>query len=394
MDVDPDGQDSVLRRLPPDEQRWVTNSGARLLLALIGGDRRPVGLLAVGPKQSGLAFTGSDRRLIEAAGASASLALDNLRLRAGSEPLSEPAARECPSCASVSKGDGVTCRCGGILVTASAPYILRGVFQLDRRIGAGGMGVVYHAMDRNLGRSVAVKTLPRVTPEHVVRLRREARAMAAIAHPNLAVVYGLETWQGIPFLIEEYLGGGTLSNRLASGPLPVAEALDLSIALADALVCLHAAAILHCDIKPSNIAFSNLGTPKLLDFGVARLRDAAETTETWGGIPKPVAAGQPSSGLQAFGTPAYMSPEALRHEPPSPLFDLWSLSVVLYESIAGVRPEPAAGPTDLSQHCAGSPEAVSAYLSEALHTNFARRPRSATVMAQGLRQLRSELQLG
>jgi serine/threonine protein kinase len=185
-----------------------------------------------------------------------------------------------------------------------------------------------------------------------------------------------------------------LSNRLASGPLPVAEALDLSIALADALVCLHAAAILHCDIKPSNIAFSNLGTPKLLDFGVARLRDAAETTETWGGIPKPVAAGQPSSGLQAFGTPAYMSPEALRHEPPSPLFDLWSLSVVLYESIAGVRPEPAAGPTDLSQHCAGSPEAVSAYLSEALHTNFARRPRSATVMAQGLRQLRSELQLG
>lgn len=218
--------------------------------------------------------------------------------------------------------------------------------------------------------------------------------MAVIAHPNLAVVYGLETWQGVPFLIEEYLGGGTLANRLTKGPLPATEALDLSIALADALVYLHAASILHCDIKPSNIAFSNLGTPKLLDFGVAKLRDAAATTETFGRLPEGTKALPSSGNLHAFGTPAYMSPEALRREPPSPQFDLWSLSIVLYEAIAGVRPGPVVGPADLRQHRADAPPAVSAYFSEALSPDSSRRPASASALARDLKQLRSELQLG
>lgn len=395
MAIDQHDAGSPFRRLPPDEQQWITRGGVHLLLAMAAADGRAIGLLAVGGKQSGLAFTASERRLIEAIGASASLALDNLRLRASSEPLSEPAARECPNCASVSRADTTTCRCGGILVTASAPYVLRGVFRLDRRIGAGGMGVVYHAVDLNLDRSVAVKTLPRVTPDHVERLRREARAMAAITHPNLAVVHGLETWQGIPFLIEEYLGGGTLSHRLARGPLPIADALDMAVALADALACLHAADILHCDIKPSNIAFSNQGTPKLLDFGVAKLRrGAADTTVTWGRSPEVTAAPPPSTNLQAFGTPAYMSPEALRRDPPSALFDLWSLAVVVFESVAGTRPGLVVGPTDLLRHSPGAPATVAAFLSEALAPNPGQRPASAAAFSTRLRRLRAELQLG
>ena len=202
------------------------------------------------------------------------------------------------------------------------------------------MGVVYYARDLSLGRSVAIKTLPRMSSRNAAQLRREARAMATVTHPNLAIIFGIETWRGIPFLVEEFLAGGTLSARLAGGCLEVGEMLELGTTLAGALEYLHRTGVIHRDIKPSNIGFSRTGVPKLLDFGLARLNESSDgdnlATTT---VTEAADSGTHWSAGGAFvGTPLYMSPEALRREAPNPSFDLWSLSVVLYESITGVRP--------------------------------------------------------
>lgn len=165
--------------------------------------------------------------------------------------------------------------------------------------------------------------------------------MAMVSHPHLAVVHGIETWRDVPFLVEEFLAGGTLATRLAAGPLPLDDVLGLGLALTDALQHLHAARLLHCDIKPSNIGFTSQGVVKLLDFGLARiLREAqppsdVETTEHPG--PGSALVAHSTHGALA-GTPFYMSPETIRGERPTPAVDLWSLAVVLYECLAGERP--------------------------------------------------------
>src|SRR5207253_8576282 len=118
---------------------------------------------------------------------------------------------------------------------------------------------------------VAIKTLPRVSPEHAMRLRREARAMAAVQHRHLALIYGVETWRGTPLLVVEYLDGGTLADRLKAGPLAIDGVRELGISLCGALHSMHRSGVLHRDIKPSNIGFTREGVPKQLDFGLAML---------------------------------------------------------------------------------------------------------------------------
>jgi serine/threonine protein kinase len=154
--------------------------------------------------------------------------------------------------------------------------VLLGKFRFDKRIGAGGMGVVYRAVDLALDRPVAIKTLPQVSPEYAGRLRREARAMAVVSHPSLALIYGAEMWHGTPMLVCEYLGGGTLADRLRISRLPSEEALDLGLVIADVLAHIHGVGIVHCDIKPSNIGYMAGGMPKLLDFGLARLANDSQ----------------------------------------------------------------------------------------------------------------------
>src|SRR4029077_8507527 len=148
------------------------------------------------------------------------------------------------------------------LETALVPYVIPGRFRFERRLGVGGMGVVYRGADLALGRPVAVKTLRRVSPEDAMRLRREARTAAGVSHPHLAAVHGMESWQGMPMLILELMEGGTLAQRIERGPLDQREAVELGIAMASALDYLHGADILHRDIKPSNIGFSRTGVPK------------------------------------------------------------------------------------------------------------------------------------
>ena len=184
---------------------------------------------------------------------------------------SDPPARECIECGLVLHADAIGCVCGAPLQKASVPQQLGSRLRFVRRIGAGAMGAVYEATDLNLRQIRAVKALPDTDPTHISRLRREARAMAAASHPNLATLYGLETWGTAPLLVMQFCEAGTLSDRLRRGALPAAEVTRIGMAIADALGHLHERGVLHRDVKPSNIGFTREGDPKLLDFGLAKL---------------------------------------------------------------------------------------------------------------------------
>jgi serine/threonine-protein kinase len=289
------------------------------------------------------------------------------------------------------------------------PLTLRGKFRLEQRIGRGGMGVVYRATDMHLGRQVAVKTLPWVEPYLTMRLRREARAMAAVSHPNLATIYGVEFFHGIPILVVEYLPGGTLADRLRRGPMPWEEAVVLGIALAEAVDRIHAAGILHRDIKPSNVGFAAGWVPKLLDFGLATAIEAARGLEL-AAMPASVTAERtaPFGGTDAddltgagvvAGTVAYLSPEAVNGQAPDPSFDLWGVSIVLYEAIAGSN--PIKGMThaqaahsllfqqipDIRDAAPSCPPELADFFRDALHLDPRRRPASGSALAQRLRAL-------
>jgi hypothetical protein len=395
---------SPLMRLPDAERAWIESGPYALLMAVRSRDGGLTGFLALTAKRSELPFSPTDRRIIGALAGPLGLALENERLRRSPDTDATPPARECQSCSRLHASGIARCGCGGALAAAAVPHVLRGVFRFDRRIGAGGMGVVYRATDISLKREVAIKTLPRVTAEHAARLKREAQAMASMNHPNLAVIYGIESWRGTPFLVEEYLGGGTLADRLRGGPMAIGDALALGSELAAVVGDLHASGIVHCDIKPSNIGFSYSGVMKLVDFGIASmLRGTLNDMDTTETIDDDDPSDVSTFGGRAAGTPAYMSPEALMGARPSPSVDLWALSVVVFEAIAGQR--PYAGRTRaavlmesrqgdrldllaLRQDC---PEAVARFFDRSLAADTEQRPRTAADLRAQLQTLRASV---
>lgn len=405
MDVDPVG---VAARLPDGDRRWLAQGPYTLLMAFKLRDGSPAGLLALTGKRSELPYSPVERHSLQALAAPLALVIENDRLRRGPEPASESHALECNTCARLHAVGTPACSCGGRLGDAPAPHILRGVFRFEQRIGAGGMGVVYRATDLSLGRDVAIKTLPHVTPDRVLQLKREAQAMASVVHANLAAIHGIESWRGTPFLVQEYLAGGMLSHRLRRGPLAIEATLEIGVALAQVLGQLHAAGIVHCDLKPSNIGFGAGGTVKLVDFGlVYLLRDSARvlatTVTTSSDGPADLALIVTRRGL--IGTPAYMSPEATLASTPAPSFDLWSLSIVLFECIAGTRPFHGETADELFYRvnsgerpslealrpdCGGE---LARFFDRALAVERDRRPRSAAELEEQLLALRSSLRL-
>src|SRR5262245_22324732 len=216
---------------------------------------------------------------------------------------------------------------------ALAPGVRLGPYEILAALGAGGMGEVYKARDTRLGRDVAVKVLAgalTVSPQAIERFQREARAVAALSHPNICTIYDVgETAGGQVFFVMELLQGETLQQRLARGAFDVGAFVDTAIALSDALEAAHGAGIVHRDIKPANIVLTPRG-PKILDFGLAKsgpgTDPSALTTMTQGLLTDPGS---------AVGTIAYMSPEQLRGEALDARTDLFSFGLVLYEMATG-----------------------------------------------------------
>ena len=315
--LDPEDRASVCALLPGRDAEWVVAEAMTAIVPVLGQGSEILGLVAIGRRFDDWRLSPVDLDLLQALAASAGLALTRVRLADGRPDA--PPARECPACGIVaSAGSARPCGCGVDYAVASIPGMLAGKFLLERRLGSGGMGAVYLARDLGLQRHVAVKTLPVGNGPGLVWLTQEARAMAAVAHPAIAQIHGLETWHGRPLLVVEFLQGGTLAARLDRGPLPGAEAVGVVLTLSEALTALHDAGYVHGDVKPSNIGFASDGAPKLLDFGLARLTHDHDRP--------------------AGGTLSYMSPEVLGGERAGEADDVWSLCVVLYEMVAGRRP--------------------------------------------------------
>jgi serine/threonine protein kinase len=213
-----------------------------------------------------------------------------------------------------------------------------GTYTVVELLGVGGMGEVYRARDRQLDRDVAIKMLPPLftgDPDRLARFEREAKILAALNHPHIGAIYGLERVDGVPALVLELVEGATLAQRLSDGMPSVTEAITLAAQITDALDFAHQRGIIHRDLKPANITVTSAGAVKLLDFGLAKAVADDTTNEGANGPGVPVTTSQPGAIL---GTAAYMSPEQARGEPVDARSDLFSLGAVLYEMVTGRRP--------------------------------------------------------
>lgn len=413
------------------ERHWLADHRVQLLAPIFALDGSLNGLLVIGAKRSELPFLGEDLQLLTNVCSSVGLVIELMRLKERSpipptrvglrddsgpvlaldDPVTQGHARECLACWRLYPSDAEDCpNCELELSKAVVPYVLRRSFRFDKRIGSGGMAVVYRAKDLKLGRTVAIKTLPRVSPESAIRLQREARTAASVVHPGLAAIYGIETWEGTPMLILELLAGGTLADRMVEGALPISQALETGSAVALALARIHQQGILHRDVKPSNIGYTRDDIPKLLDFGIAHIRndlrpDAAETTEVETTGPDL----DPTRWLEIetthgpiAGTLTYLSPEAIQRQDPHPTFDLWSLAVVLYEALIGenlffgsvsevleaIRDGQIA---DLRDKLNGCPDPLAAFFSRELHRQRSERSQDAMTFHRRLTRLKAQL---
>lgn len=270
--------------------------------------------------------------------------------------------------------------------------VIAGKYRVQGKIGQGGMGIVYKAEDIKLQRTVALKFLP----PHLVnsaelkeRFLVEAQAAAALSHPNICVVHEVEEASGQPFIAMEYVHGETLRDKIKRGPLEAGEAVDVAIQVASGLSEAHRKGIIHRDIKSANIMVTEEGQAKIMDFGLAKLQGATSLTKS----------------QTTMGTVPYMSPEQAQGEKVDQRTDIWSLGVVLYETLAGGL--PFKGETDLSvihsivheepkplKLCEPPvPEELQHVVARALKKNPAARYGSAEEMLGDLRAYRSSLQL-
>jgi serine/threonine protein kinase/dienelactone hydrolase len=221
-------------------------------------------------------------------------------------------------------------------------------YRIVDKLGEGGMGVVYRAIDTRLERSVAIKFLPPeavADPDRKGRFVREAKAASALNHPNIVTIYDIGTADGLDFIAMEQVEGVPLDRRIGPQGLPVAEAVRYGIEAAEALAAAHAAGIVHRDVKPANVMVTSSGRVKVLDFGLAKLMDPraegdpldsglATATE---GVPATAATKYTREGT-VIGTLAYMSPEQVEGKPADARSDVFALGATLYEMIAGRRP--------------------------------------------------------
>jgi serine/threonine protein kinase/Tfp pilus assembly protein PilF len=233
--------------------------------------------------------------------------------------------------ANIQPGEDKTIHTASFTWAAVGPGSQIGRFRIEQELGRGGMGVVYLAQDTNLGRPVAIKSLPPEIAENtelLSRLKREAKILASLNHPNIATIYEELQEKGIIYLVLEYIAGDTLADRLSRGPLALEEALSVGLQVAEALSAAHNQNLVHRDLKPGNIKITPEGKVKVLDFGLAKAM----------GSQYPALQDTTTEPGKIFGTPAYMSPEQARGNPVDHRSDIWSFGCVLYEMLTGEVP--------------------------------------------------------
>ena len=216
-----------------------------------------------------------------------------------------------------------------------------GPYEIAALIGEGGMGEVWRAHHEALNRDDALKVLPDAfasDPERLARFRREAQVLASLNHPNIAHVYGFEQADGVQALVMELVEGPTLADRIASGLIPIDEALPIARQIAEALEAAHEQGITHRDLKPANIKIRPDGTVKVLDFGLAKAVEPVGATERDATLSPTITSPAVMTGIGVLlGTAAYMSPEQAKGKPADKRSDIWAFGCVLYEMLTGAR---------------------------------------------------------
>jgi len=279
-------------------------------------------------------------------------------------------------------------------------------YRVVKKLGGGGMGIVYEAEDARLGRHVALKVLPDKLgsdAEALDRFQREARAASALNHPHICTIYDIGEHDGRPFIVMELMKGQTLKELIDKRPLDPGRVVEIAVQVTDALDAAHSAGILHRDIKPANIFVTDRGQAKLLDFGLAKLTPAGQPSDT-ADSERPTAAvvGQLTHTGATMGTVAYMSPEQIRGESLDARSDIFSLGVVLYEMATGSEPfqGKTAGiiidgilnkaPIPPRELAPGIPEVLERIINRALSKDRAQRYRSAKDLLTALRFLTTQ----
>lgn len=213
-----------------------------------------------------------------------------------------------------------------------------GPYEIVSPLGAGGMGEVWRAHDARLGRSVAIKVLPQTfasDAERLARFRREAQVLAALNHPHIAAIYGLEESSGVEALVLELVEGDTLAEKLARGPLPMDEGLSIAHQIAEALEAAHERGIVHRDLKPANVKLTPDGKVKVLDFGLAKALAGDSSSPDVSRSPT-ITAAATQAGV-VIGTAAYMSPEQARGRSVDKRADIWAFGATFWEMLTGRR---------------------------------------------------------
>src|SRR3954471_11723500 len=212
-----------------------------------------------------------------------------------------------------------------------------GQYEIIGPVGAGSMGEVYRARDSRLNRDVAIKVLPTLISLDAERLQRfeiEAKAAAALNHPNILSVYQMGTHEGTPYLVSELLEGKTLAESLRRGPLPLRQAIQFGVQIAHGLAAAHEKGIVHRDLKPENLFVTKDGRVKILDFGLAKLTQADGAVGPQTNLPTAAPATEPGV---VMGTLGYMSPEQVKGKSADARSDIFAFGAILYEALSGTR---------------------------------------------------------
>jgi GAF domain-containing protein/predicted Ser/Thr protein kinase len=391
LEVFLDDEQSPVARVPQQDRLWLAAMNTALLVPIFAGGSEPrpfVGLIALGAKRSEEPYTAEDRELLRGIAVQMGVGIDLSRLRKQVNTMAP--ARSAEALAEADHTVTPTVIRGGAGAAMAVGTIIDGKYRVDAVIGQGGMGAVFRAWDLRLERAVAIKVVRAdllSDPDSRARFRRESQIVARLQHPSIVTVFDYGTLpDGAAFLVMEFVPGEDLRHLMKrEGRLAAARTAELLNGICAGVESAHKSGIFHRDLKPENILLPESGTgPKVLDFGVAKLTDTANTT---GG-------GTLTAGGTIVGTPAYMSPEQLRGDAVDARTDVFSLGVMTYEMLLGRLPygggsfidigvKQAAG--EMTVECGDLPARLADVVRRAIAYDKQKRPSSPVAFANDVR---------